>query len=354
MKSFETDLVARQALPQKLVQTIRLIGEYKGKEDLFRAQTPEVLENLRQSAVIQSTESSNRIEGVTAPPERIRQIVAEHDMPRNRSEQEIAGYRDVLNTIHANFEHIPLTAGMVRQLHKELFQFLPSGGGNWKSTDNEITETGPDGKRVIRFRPVPAFRTAEAMLELHAHFTRQWNSTEAEPLVLIAAYVLDFLCIHPFLDGNGRLARLLTLLLLYKAGYEVGRYISLERLVERTRESYYDSLYASSQGWHEGKHDLIPWTEYLLGVVVLAAYRDFEQRVGFSTSARGAKGQLVRDAIARLPKRFRYADVERLSPGVSRPTIRRVLAELQEQELVACLTRGRAAVWEKRDHGVGA
>jgi len=334
VKSFETDLVARQAIPQKLVQTIRLIGEYKGKEDLFKAQTPEVLDNLRQSAVIQSTESSNRIEGVIAPPERIRQIVVERDAPRNRSEQEIAGYREVLNTIHANYVDIPLTAGMVRQLHKDLFQFLPSGGGDWKSTDNEIAEIGADGKRFIRFRPVPAFRAADAMLQLHDHFGRHWNSKEAEPLVLIAAYVLDFLCVHPFLDGNGRLARLLTLLLLYKAGYEVGRYISLEQIVERTRESYYESLNASSLNWHEGKHDLIPWVEYLLGVVVLSAYRDFEQRVGFKTSAKGAKGQLVRDVISRLPKQFRYADVEKLSPGVSRPTIRRVLADLQDQDSV--------------------
>ena len=210
---------------------------------------------------------------MTAPPKRIRALVTQKATAQNRPEQEIAGYRDVLSNIHANTMDIPFTANVVLQLHRDLYRFLPGEGGHWKPVDNEITETGPGGVKAVRFRPVPAHATPDAMRRLHERFDALWRIGEIEPLVLIAGYVLDFLCIHPFRDGNGRMARLLTLLLLYQSGYEVGRYISLEQIVERTKESYYDTLYRSSAGWHDGHHDLMPWTEYLLGVVVLGAYQ---------------------------------------------------------------------------------
>ncbi len=258
MKSFEPGFIERQPIPHGLLRTVRLISEYKGKQDLFRKQSPQLLETLRQAAVIQSTESSNRIEGVTAPLERIRELVAKKTAPRNRSEQEIAGYRDVLDTVHANHAGMGFTPNVVLQLHRDLFRFTPNPGGTWKQTDNDITETLSDGTVQLRFKPVPAHLTPEAMRLLHERFDELWASGEGEPLLLIPAYVLDFLCIHPFCDGNGRMARLLTLLLLYKAGYDVGRYISLEMIVERTRESYYDALHRSDQGWQEGRHELTP------------------------------------------------------------------------------------------------
>lgn len=185
------------------------------------------------------------------------------------------------------------------------------------------------------------------MEQLHQQFNASWESGQIEPLILIPTYVLDFLCIHPFRDGNGRMARLLTLLLLYRAGYEVGRYISLEEMVERTRESYYDALLQSSRGWHQSKHDPRPWWEYFLGVVLLGSYQEFEHRVGSVTEPRGAKRQMVFNFVTRQIREFKYADVERACPGVSRPTINRALSELRRRGVIRCLVTGRNALWEK-------
>lgn len=348
MQSFEAGFIEGQPITQGLLQTIRLIGEYKGKQELFKEQAPQALETLRQAAIIQSTESSNRIEGITAPLERIKELVAEKTTPRDRSEQEIAGYRDVLNTIHASYAHIPFTPGVVQQLHRDLYQFAVAEGGRWKSVDNEISETHPDGTKVVRFKPVPAYATPEAMERLHEQFNTFWHSGEIEPLLLIPSYVLDFLCIHPFSDGNGRMARLLTLLLLYKAGYEVGRFISLERIVERTKESYYDTLYQSSQVWHQGQHSLLPWWEYFLGVVVLSAYREFEQRVGLVTSVKGAKTAMVLDAISNLPLEFSIRDLQERCPTVGIDLIRRILRQERDAGRLECLGRGPDARWRKK------
>ncbi|MEW5867396.1 MAG: Fic family protein [Bacillota bacterium] len=348
MRSFEPGFLENHPVDHGLLSTVRLIGEYKGKEALFRQQTPQVLETLRQVAIIQSTESSNRIEGIEAPPDRIKRLVEQKARPRNRSEQEIAGYRDVLTTIHANHANIPLTTGTVLQFHRDLYQFVPQKGGRWKPADNEITETHADGTKVVRFKPVAAHQTPEAMERLHFGFKEYWNRGEVDPLLLIPAYVLDFLCIHPFLDGNGRIARLLTVLLLYHAGYEVGRYISLEKLIEDQREGYYDALFESSQDWHDGRHSLLPWWEYFLGVMLLGAYQEFERRTGELTSSHGAKTELVVFAIERLPSRFHYADLARACPNVSRPTIKRVLGKLRDEGRIECMKPGRDAVWEKR------
>lgn len=347
MKSFEAAFIERQPITQNLLRTIRLIGEFKGKESLYTEQFPQVLETLRQVAIIQSTESSNRIEGVTAPPARIQALVAEKTTPRNRSEQEIAGYRDVLNTIHANYANMPSTTGVVLHLHRDLYKYVGPEGGRWKPADNTIAEILPDGTRVVRFQPVPASATPEFMERLHEWFGDMWQSGEVERLLLIPAYLLDFLCIHPFSDGNGRMARLLGLLLLYQASYAVGRFISLERVIEESKEGYYESLYRSSQGWHEGQHSLLPWTEYFLGVLV-AAYGEFEQRVGLLTTARGAKTQMILEAVRYLPDGFRMADVERMVPNVTRDMIRVVLNRLKKEGKIRREGAGRGAVWRKR------
>src|SRR6266581_1193425 len=346
--SFENGLLAGQPLNQGLLQSVRLVGEYRGKEALFTQQSPQVLQALRDSAVIQSTESSNRIEGVVAPPKRIRDLVAKRTEPANRSEQEIAGYRDVLNTIHTNFAGMQLTSNLVLQLHRDLFQFVPAGGGRWKSADNDIIEARADGTTVVRFKPLAPHLVPDAMTQLHDRYRAALDATAVDPLLLVPTYVLDFLCIHPFADGNGRMARLLSLLLMYQAGYEVGRYISLETAIEETKEGYYDSLHASSQGWHEGQHSLVPWWEYFVGVMLVKAYREFEERVGATAAKRGAKRDMIRDVVSRLPNAFRYADLERALPAISRPTIARALRELRAEGAIRCVKPGRDATWEKR------
>ena len=348
MKSLERRFLGRVVISQSFVRTIRQLGEHKGRQELFKEQSPQVLETLRQAALIQSTESSNRIEGVTAPPERIRKLVARKTRPRNRSEQEIAGYRDVLAAIHSGHDSIRLDTHTVLALHRDLFKRVPGQGGAWKSKDNTIIEVHPDGRRVVRFEPVSARQTPAAMDRLHGLFTEAWEADEVEPLMLIGAYVLDFLCIHPFADGNGRMARLLTLLLLYKAGYEVGRYISLERVVEETRASYYETLHRSSQDWHRGRHDIVPWLDYFLSVMLTGAYEEFERRAGLVTGGRGGKTALVLDVLERMLGEFSVRDVQERSPGVGLDLIRRIMHRERLADRLQCLGRGPDARWRRK------
>jgi Fic family protein len=343
--SFSPGYLERFSFSHADVGALRAISESKGRQDLYR-QFPALLENLKNIAVIQSTESSNRIEGVVAPPERIRELVAEKTTPQNRSEREIAGYRDVLATIHANSPNITLSTNVILQFHRDLYAYASDEGGRWKSADNDIVEFLPDGSSFVRFKPVPAHLTPEAMQNLVARYRDEAAISKIDPVVLIAAFTLDFLCIHPFLDGNGRMVRLLTLLLLYHEGYEVGRYVSLEKTIEKSKETYYEALLRSSQGWHEGRHDLSPWLDYFLGVLV-ASYKELEARVGALSTTRGAKGQLVEDCVRRLPATFKVGDVVDACPGIPRPTINRVLADLQRDGALECTGRGRAAVWKK-------
>lgn len=348
MRSFENDLIKRQPIDQNLLQTIRLLGEYRGKEALYRGQSPQVLETLTQSAIIQSAESSNRIEGVVAEsPERLKALLLKKAKPKDRPEQEIAGYRDVLKTIHGSHDEIPFRSNVVLQFHRDLFKFTTARGGAWKTIDNDIVETSPDGKRKVRFKPVPAWQTKDAMKSLHDHFNETIEAHAIEPLLAVPAYILDFLCIHPFLDGNGRMARLLALLILYKSGYGVGRFISLERIVEDTKEGYYDALYQSSQRWHEGRHSLLPWWNYFLGVMLLAAYREFEERVGLVGTARGAKGALVLSAIERMPPRFTISELMVKCPTVGVDYVRKVLRAQRDAGKLKTTGRGPDAAWMK-------
>lgn len=349
MKSFEKDRLKTQAISLNLLKTIRLLGEFRGKQDLFRTQSPQTLKTLKENAVIQSTESSNRIEGVEVKDtKRLKDLVERRVQPGNRSEQEIAGYRDVLNTIHASHAEIPLTPNVVLQLHRDLFRYSNEAGGAWKASDNEITETEPGGAKRIRFKPTPAWQTPGAMTALHQLYGQALELPDAiEPLIAIPAYVLDFLCIHPFRDGNGRMARLLSLLLLYQAGYEVGRYIGLERIVEDTKDGYYDALHQSSQGWHDGKHLLTPWLEYFLGVMLLGAYREFENRVGLVETARGAKAAMIVSAIERLPARFTISDLMAQCPTVGVDYIRKTLRVERDAGRLRSDGRGPDAAWLK-------
>jgi Fic family protein len=345
MRSFEHGYLYETPLSHSLLMTMRALGEFRGRQVLYIRQSPEVLETLRRAAMVQSTESSNRIEGITVTPERLPGLVAKTTKPKDRSEQEVAGYRDGLADIHAHHPKIRLSTKLIKNWHRVMYRYTVEKGGEWKNKDNAIIEVRPDGRSVVRFRPASALATPEFMERLVALFNQSLAEGKTDPLLLIASFVLDFECIHPFLDGNGRIGRLLTLLLLYQSGYEVGRYISLERIVEESKETYYEALQKSSEGWHEARHDLRPWWNYFLGMLT-AAYQEFETRVGTLTSARGAKREMVRRAIERLPERFTIAELKRECPGISYPTLRRALIDLSKGNKVRCLGRGPDAQWE--------
>ena len=270
MRNYDLQNKWQKLLTPDIVSLLTQIHEFKGEQNLFIEANSDTLTQLVEIAKIQSTEASNKIEGIYTSDERLKKIVLDKTMPRTRNEQEIAGYRDVLATIHENYEYIPLRPSMILQLHRDLYKFSGmSIGGNYKNSDNVIAETDAEGNRFVRFQPVPAWETAEA-IDMACQAYDQAVLTGADPLLLIPMFVLDFLCIHPFNDGNGRMARLLTLLLLYRSGYIVGKYISLEKVIEQSKETYYVTLQQSSCGWHENENDYAPFVRYLLGTFVAA------------------------------------------------------------------------------------
>jgi len=331
----------------KEVASLKALGEYRGKQQLFSRQSPEVLESLRKIAIVESGESSNRLEGITAPRDRIEALMQDNTAPRDRSEQEIAGYRDVLNHIHINHARIDFSLDTVLQSHAMMMKYVSPEGGHWKTRDNVIIERYLNGSRRIRFRPVAASGTEEAMTQLVDRYHDAVYRDGREPLIVMPLTILDFLCIHPFEDGNGRCSRLLTVLLLYHQGYDVGRYISLERVFEQTRESYYDTLERCSQRWHEGEHDAFPWMSYFWGVL-LAAYKEFENRVGAIRTGKGAKAERIRNAVERTLVPFRAADIEAECPGVSHEWVRRILRELRDEGVIEFHGRGPGARWVKK------
>ncbi len=344
MHSLTPEFLASLRYDGLQIATMRALGEHRGKQQLYFSQSPEVLSDLRQIAVMESTESSNRLEGVVVPKDRLKSLVTKNASPQNRSEQEVAGYRDTLALIHESARNMPFSEGVVRQLHTMLCRYMPQPGGRWKATDNDIVEKHPDGTVRVRFRPVPAHRTPMAMADLVSRYQAANDQHLADPLVLIPLSVLDFLCIHPFPDGNGRAARLVTLLLLHQSDYAVGRYISLERIFEESKERYYETLEASSQGWHEGRHDVRPWMDYFWGAL-LRAYREFEERVGTIERGRGAKGDRVRADVLKRTLPFSISDVEQACPGISRDTVRLVLRAMKAEGLIAPTGKGRGAKW---------
>lgn len=345
MKSFDPKRLTGAMVPLGVSWQLGTVMESKGRQDLYEKQSPEVLRTLRELAIIESTESSNRIEGVTVEPGRLRPLVLGRARPRDRPEEEIVGYRNTLNWIHTDPVAIPVSSETIQRLHA-ISQAGAGDAGQWKARDNEIIEVLPDGRRIVRFRPVPARQTAAAIEQLCLGYRHATDQDLLPPLLAVANFVFDFLCIHPFRDGNGRVSRLLTSLLLYHHGFRVGRYVSLERLIEDSKESYYEALKRSSEGWHEVEHDLIPWWSYSLGIL-RSAYREFEERVGAVRAPRGAKTETVRRAILAFPGEFAISDVERACPGVSRDMIRLVLRALQGEKRIVCLGRGRSARWRR-------
>ncbi len=344
MHSLLPEYLAKLRFGAQQLATLRALGEYRGKQQLFVAQSPEVLDGLQQVAVVESTESSNRLEGVVVAAHRLKSLVLKNATPQSRSEQEVAGYRDALGLIHESGEQMPFSEGTVLQLHSMLYRYMPQPGGHWKATNNDIIERHPDGTSRIRFRPVAAHLTPMAMADLMARYRLALDQHMADPLVLVPLTILDFLCIHPFPDGNGRMARLLTLQLLYHFDYAVGRFISLERIFEETKESYYETLEASSQGLHEGEHNIAPWLDYFWGAL-LRAYKEFEERVGTIERGRGTKGDRVRAEILKRQLPFSITDIEEACPGISRDTVRLVLRAMKAEGLIAPTGKGRSAKW---------
>jgi len=323
------------------------LGEARGKQELFTKQSPQRLKILREHALIESAVSSNRIEGVEVEQARIGTLVFGKPLLRNRDEEEVRGYRDALQFIHEQGAKQPVSEDTIKRLHR-LTRGEIWDAGNYKEKDSDIIEKYPDGRERVRFKTVSAADTTVFMREL----IERWNDCLRErwvhPLLALAAFNLDFLCIHPFRDGNGRVSRLLLLLQCYHLGYEVGHYISLERLIEQNKERYYETLEQSSQGWHEGNHNPWLYVNYVL-FILKTAYREFEERVGQVRSPRGAKTALVTSVIGRAADPFRIADVQRECPGVSVDLIRQVLKNLRSAGQIECLGRGQSAEWRKTE-----
>jgi Fic family protein len=329
-------------VPASTAAALSEVTAGRGREEAFRRQNPQVLETLTKIAIVQSTESSNAIEGVTAPPERIVELVQKKTTPENRPEEEIAGYRDVLNTIHSSADHIPFKPSVVLQLHRDLYALTPRPGGRWKNSQNEVALFDEQGNKLdVVFEGTPPFETPDAMDELHERFDDAVKEGRHARLLLGGAYIFDFLMIHPFDDGNGRMSRLLTLLLLYQAGHEVGRFISLEKLVELSKETYYESLRTSTRGWDKGEHDIWPWLNYFLGILN-GAYKEFEARVGSVARGRGSKAQRIKDFVrSRTSDVFTLDDIVRANPDISPDHIRKELRKLRETQVVESPGRGR-------------
>ena len=350
MRNYDLQNKWQKLLTPDIVALLTQIHEFKGEQNLFIEAHSDTLTQLVEIAKIQSTEASNKIEGIYTSDERLKKIVLDKTTPRTRNEQEIAGYRDVWATIHESYEYIPLRPSMILQLHRDLYKFSGmSIGGSYKNADNVIAETDAQGNRFIRFQPVPAWETAEAM-EMACQAYDQAVQSGANPLLIIPMFILDFLCIHPFNDGNGRMARLLTLLLLYRSGYIVGKYISLEKVIEQSKETYYETLQQSSFGWHENENDYAPFVRYLLGTIV-AAYRDFSDRVQFLTTKGLSKPDRIRELIKTTLGKITKTEIMEKCPDISQATVQRTLIDLQKQGEILKLSGGRytAYIWNREN-----
>ena len=340
MKNFDYITNPAKLLTPEIVQMVGSIHEHKGKQELFLEANIDELKTFLEVALIQSTGASNRIEGIFTSDKRLEELVSQKAEPRNRSEQEIAGYREVLATIHESYEYITPRPNIILQLHRDLYSYSQGNiDGTYKNSDNVIAETDAEGHQKARFIPVPAFQTAEAIDELCAHFLEAWEANLIDKLILIPMFILDFLCIHPFNNGNGRMSRLLTLLLFYKAGYIVGKYVSMEMLIEKTKETYYEALQASSVGWHEGENSYKPFVKYYLGIM-LKAYNEFENRVEHLKYHNLSKPDRIKAVIDNKIGKITKKEIMELCPDISKVTVERTLTDLVKSGYIAKVGAG--------------
>ncbi len=333
-----------------IVALLTKAHEYKGKQDLALQAHADELASLLNIARIQSTAASNRLEGIHTTDERVRALMLENSVPQNRPEEEIAGYRRVLNLIHENHDHIRIKPGFILQLHRDLYSYTSFGSaGRWKDADNAIVETDGQGNQRLRFQPVPAFETPESMDRLCSAYREAIRDEKADRLLTIFRFILDFLCIHPFNDGNGRMSRLLTLLALYQNGFLVGKYISLEGLTEKTKETYYDALKASSREWHTGNNTYEPFVRYMLGILV-SAYRDFSQRIEYIRDTSLSKPERIRRILSERAEPVSRQELADLCPDIGIATIKNTLALLVREGFLTKIGSARATkyVWKQR------
>ena len=327
MRAFNYSAIRNQKWDSEILGLIAAIYKEAGKQELYLKQRPEELEKLVEIAKIQSTEASNAIEGIVTTSTRIRQLVEEKTTPKNRDEQEIAGYRDVLSIIHESFDAIPLTRNYILQLHKILYSHMYNPmAGQTKNVQNYISATYPDGHTEILFTPLAPFETPEALDRICEEYNKVIGNMELEPLIAIPVFIHDFLCIHPFNDGNGRMSRLLTTLLLYRSGFYVGKYISLEAKIAKSKDLYYDALLRAQHGWQEGTEDAVPFIKYLLGTI-LAAYKDFEDRFAIVEEKLPAI-EMVRKASQNKIGRFTKQDIRELCPSLSLSSVEGALRKM--------------------------
>ncbi len=340
MREFDYIKEPENLLTPEIVQMTGSIHEHKGRQELFLEANVDELKTLLEVALIQSTGASNRIEGIFTSDKRLEELVHQKAEPRNRSEQEIAGYREVLATIHESYEYIAVRPNVILQFHRDLYSYSQGAtGGTYKNSDNIIAETDADGNQKARFIPVPAFQTPEAIEELCAKFMDAWNADKIDKLILIPMFILDFLCIHPFNDGNGRMSRLLTLLLFYKAGYIVGKYVSMEMLIEKTKKTYYEALQASSDGWHDGANSYEPFVKYYLGIII-KAYNEFENRVEHLKYRRLSKSERIQAIFEQKIGKITKKEIMELCPDISKITVERTLTALVKSGYIAKVGAG--------------
>lgn len=345
MRTFDYTYLRKKAWDNEIVNYLSQIHELKGRQTVYLRQKPDALEKLVEIAKVQSTESSNAIEGIRTTETRLRQLMQEKTAPRSRDEKEIAGYRDALNTVHENFEYIPLTPNYILQLHKIMFRHTDGAfGGSFKNVQNYISATTSDGKTFTLFTPLAPYETPDAMQSLCDAYNRAVGEGKTDALLLIPCFIHDFLCIHPFIDGNGRMSRLLTTLLLYRSDYEIGRYISLEAKIADTKSDYYDALEASQTGWHEGNDDPTPFIKYLLGTIV-AAYRDFEERMELVAPS---PLDTVRNAIRTRIGKFTKSEIAGLCTSMSAASVERHLKALCETGEIEKRGGGRSTYYVRK------
>lgn len=348
MRDFNYGKLRNIKWDNEVLGLVAQIHEYKGKQTLFLKQKPATLEKLVEIAKIQSTESSNKIEGIVTTAVRIKQLCDQKTTPRNRDEEEISGYRDALSLIHESYEYIPIKSSYILQLHQVLYRYSQRGiGGRFKNTQNYITEIKESGEQIVRFMPLDPFETPTAIEKMCESFNRETDACEIDPLILIPAFIVDFLCVHPFNDGNGRMSRLLTTLLLYRAGYVVGKYVSLESKIEKTKESYYKALEKSDINWNNGENDLTPFIKYILGTV-LSAYRDFEQRV-ILVEDKSSAIDLVRNAVNNTIGKFIKSDIMELVPSVGKTSVENSLKILIEEGVIGRDGKGKATFYFRKN-----
>ena len=344
MREFNYSKIAKMKWDSDILGYIAAIYKAAGKQEMYLRQRPEEMDKLVEIAKIQSTESSNAIEGIVTTSARLRQLVEEKTTPKNRDEQEIAGYRDVLNIIHENFDVIPLTQNYILQLHKIMYSHMNNPmAGRTKSVQNYISATYPDGHTKVIFTPLEPFETPSALDSICAEYNRVIGNLELEPLIAVPVFIHDFLCIHPFNDGNGRMSRLLTTLLLYRNKFYVGKYISLEAKIAASKDIYYDVLAASQNGWHEGKEDFTPFVKYILGII-LAAYKDFEERFSIVEKKPSAVDKVKLAAKTKIG-RFTKQDIRELCPSLSVSSIEGALRQLVKSGEVKREGKGRSTYY---------